>query len=134
MEDGMKKFGIAVAIAFLMPVSAYAASCDAPRNGFDNVYCFAKVYMDLDKQLNDNYIALMKLLNPAQKQVLRDGQRGWIAARDKQCYRSEGNSNAVNIDCALSTTRSRIQFLSDRLAECRGTGCNLTKLGRVGDS
>ncbi|MEC3950031.1 lysozyme inhibitor LprI family protein [Sphingobium sp. HWE2-09] len=130
----MRKFGIAVAIAFLLPASAYAANCDAPRNGFDNVYCFAKVYMDLDRQLNDNYVALMKLLNPAQKQVLRDGQRGWIAQRDQQCYRSEGNSNAVNIDCALSTTRGRIQFLSDRLAECRGTGCNLTKLGRVGES
>jgi uncharacterized protein YecT (DUF1311 family) len=130
----MKMLGIALAIAISTPVAAFAAGCDVPRNGFDNVYCFAKVYMDLDRQLNDNYAALMKLLNPTQKPVLRDGQRGWIASRDRQCYRSEAGSNAVNIDCALSTTRGRIQFLSDRLAECRATSCNMSKLSRVGDS
>ncbi|MFZ2998196.1 lysozyme inhibitor LprI family protein [Sphingobium sp.] len=129
----MKRLAAFAAMALSVP-AAHAASCDAPRPGFDNVYCFAKVYMDLDRQLNDNYVALMRLLKPADKVVLRDGQRGWIAMRDKQCYRSEGNSNAVNIDCALATTRSRIQFLSDRLAECRGTSCNVSRLGRVGDS
>jgi uncharacterized protein YecT (DUF1311 family) len=129
----MRKFGIALILAMTTPAAAYAAACDTPRNGFDNVYCFAKIYMDLDKQLNDNYIALMKLLTPEQKKTLRTGQLGWIADRDAKCYRSSENSNSVNIDCALGTTRSRIQFLSDRLAECRGTGCNLSKLGRVGE-
>ncbi|MBH1999179.1 MAG: DUF1311 domain-containing protein [Sphingomonadaceae bacterium] len=129
----MKKLAIAAAMLLSAP-AAHAAGCDAPRPGFDNVYCFAKVYMDLDRQLNDNYVALMRMVKPAEKQVLRDGQRGWIAMRDKQCYRAENSSNVVNIDCALTTTRSRIQFLSDRLAECRGTSCNVSKLGRVGDS
>ncbi|MET0249295.1 MAG: lysozyme inhibitor LprI family protein [Sphingobium sp.] len=123
-----------MALILATPAAAGAAACDAPRTGFDNVYCFAKVYMDLDRQLNDNYAALMKLLSPAQKQTLRSGQIGWIRERDKQCYRSNEGSNAVNIDCALSTTRSRIQFLSDRLAECRGTGCNMSKLSRVGET
>ena len=110
---------------------ALAAGCDTPNTGFDNVYCFAKVYMDLDRQLNDSYVLLMHTLPADKKQALREGQRGWIDMRNHKCLRSEGNNNSVNINCALATTRRRIQFLSDRLAECRGTHCNMSILGRV---
>jgi uncharacterized protein YecT (DUF1311 family) len=127
----LKKLAIAAGLMMALPTAAHAAGCDSPQTGFDNVYCFAKVYMDLDRQLNDNYGALMKLLGADQKGILRNGQRGWIGMRNDRCYRSEGGSNTVNIDCALATTRARIQFLSDRLAECRATGCNATKLGRI---
>ncbi len=124
---------VTFAIATAIPIAAHAAGCDAPKTGFDNVYCFAKVYMDLDFQLNQNYVSLMHLLKPAQQQVLRQGQRGWIVMRNDQCYRADGSGNVVNIDCALATTRRRIQFLSDRLAECRATGCNIPKLSRIAE-
>ncbi len=129
----LKKLAITAGLLLGLPATAHAASCDAPQTGFDNVYCFAKVYMDLDRQLNDNYISLMKLIGEGQKPVLRGGQRNWIAMRNEHCYRADGGSNMVNIDCALATTRARIQFLSDRLAECRATGCNVTKLGRINE-
>jgi uncharacterized protein YecT (DUF1311 family) len=122
---------IAAGLACAVPSLAVAAGCDAPQTGFDNVYCFAKVYMDLDRQLNDSYVALMHAAKPAEKDLLRTGQRDWIALRNNQCYHPTGAGNAVNIDCALATTRSRIQFLSDRLAECRATGCNDARLARV---
>ena len=125
----MKTLGAAIGLFMLSAGTAQAANCDHPVSGFDNVYCFAKVYMDLDRQLNDNYVVLMRSIKPAQAQVLREGQRRWIEARNARCYRSEGRGNIVNIDCALSTTRRRIQFLSDRLAECRATGCSVSRLG-----
>ena len=126
----MRRFVLAALAASMVPAGAHAAeSCDVPKTGFDNVYCFAKVFMDLDRQLNDNYRALMTRLDPTQKQNLRDGQRQWMSKRDAACYRDEDNSNYVDITCALSTTRKRIQFLSDRLAECRATGCSVRKLG-----
>ena len=122
---------LATAAAVTISSGAHAATngCDDPKTGFDNVYCFAKVFMDLDSQLNTNYQALMARLDPTQKQILREGQRQWIGQRNAQCYRNEDNSNTVDITCALATTRKRIQFLSDRLAECRATGCNIHKLG-----
>ena len=122
---------LAIVAAGFLSTPAMAAGCDAPSTGFDNVYCFAKIYMDLDRQLNDNYVALMHTLPADKKLVLREGQRGWIDMRNQKCLRVEGHSNAVNIDCALATTRRRIQFLSDRLAECRGTRCNMSNLGRI---
>ena len=130
----MKKLTLAAGILLASSGAAWAGSCDAPKTGFDNVYCFAKVYMDLDRQLNDNYAALMRQIGPAQKAALREGQRGWIGVRDAKCYAADGKANRLNIDCALTTTRRRIQFLSDRLAECRATGCNPGKLGLVSET
>ena len=69
----LKKLVLATGLLLGLPTIAYAAACDVPKTGFDNVYCFAKVYMDLDRQLNDNYTMLMKIVDPAKKQVLRDG-------------------------------------------------------------
>ena len=118
-----------MALTFSSGAHAAVEGCDVPKTGFDNVYCFAKVFMDLDTQLNTNYRGLLVRLDPTQKQILREGQRQWMGQRDAACYRAEANSNFVDITCALATTRKRIQFLSDRLAECRATKCNIHKLG-----
>ena len=135
-EVKMNKATLTAAVAALglaFPSLAHAAGCETPQTGFDNVYCFAKVYMDLDRQLNDNYTALMRQVTPMQKDVLRNGQRGWIAMRNERCYRSDNTGKMVNIDCALTVTRRRIAFLSERLAECRATGCRMGTLGRIGN-
>lgn len=120
----MRKLAILVAgLGAMIATPALAAGCDGPRTGFDNVYCFAKVYIELDKQLNANYSALMKKLAPASQATLRSGQLRWIRARDGQCYSAADGKKSVNMDCAISTTRERVQFLSDRAAECTAHGC-----------
>jgi uncharacterized protein YecT (DUF1311 family) len=131
----MKKYAFAAVLALSFSTAAHAANgCWQPKTGFDNVYCFAKVFMDLDRQLNESYQSLMRRLDPTQKDILRDGQREWIVRRDQECHRTEGSSDIVNITCALSSTRKRILFLSDRLAECRAHGCNRNLLGSVSES
>ena len=105
--------------------------CDGPKTGFDAVYCFARVYMELDGQLNANYRALLKQVSSPQAIVLRQGQRNWMAMRDRTCLDAGGEGYKVNINCAIGTTRRRVQFLSDRIAECRANGCRMTLLGTV---
>src|SRR3954466_5679270 len=93
------------------PARAAANGCDGPKTGFDNVYCFAKVYMELDHQLNTNYANLMKRIPASQRTMLKSGQRGWIVMRDGRCLSNANSNNTVNIDCAIETTRRRVQFL-----------------------
>ena len=129
----MKVLRVIIAIAafafFAQP--AAAAGCDGPKTGFDNVYCFAKVYMELDHQLNTNYAALMKRIPSPQQALLRAGQRNWIGMRDSRCLKGDPTGNIVNIDCAIETTRERVQFLSDRAAECAAHGCLPRKLSEL---
>jgi len=126
----MKTFyGISAVIAVCLTAPAWAAGCDGPKTGFDNVYCFAKVYMELDHQLTANYQNLMRSISPREQSILRDGQRAWIKQRDDECYREDGDGRKVNINCALRSTRDRVQFLSDRAAECHAHGCIDSRLG-----
>jgi uncharacterized protein YecT (DUF1311 family) len=122
----MRTVVLAGMCAALWSSGATAAPCDAPKPGFDSVYCFAKIYMALDQQLNENYRALIAAIPSGQQSVLRDSQRGWISARDRKCY--DFGTSSVNINCALDTTRQRVQFLSDRAAECRSVGCNIVRM------
>ena len=132
----MKRIALMLALAGgLAASSAHAGSCDAPKTGFDRVYCFAKIYMELDGQLTTNYRTLMKSIPPRDQAILRDGQRAWIEQRDQQCYgvrnlSGDRQAHSVNIDCALDVTRNRVQFLSDRMAECHARGCNQGALAR----
>ena len=72
-----------LAASVVLASAASAAPCDEPQPGFDTVHCFAKVYMALDQQLNVNYKFLMTAIPAAGRGVLRDGQRAWIAKRDR---------------------------------------------------
>jgi uncharacterized protein YecT (DUF1311 family) len=46
------------------------------------VECTDRAYKAWDKELNKNYVALMRALKPAQKEVLRTAQLEWIKNRD----------------------------------------------------
>src|SRR4051794_40542194 len=107
-------FVLALAASVSAQPARAAKGCDGPKTGFDNVYCFAKVYMELDHQLNANYVGLIKRIPRVQQSMLKSGQRQWMTNRDHQCLSTEGGGYKVNIDCAIDTTRRRVQFLSDR--------------------
>lgn len=125
MRTTMRGAAFALSLA-MTPVFAKADACDAPDlTGFDSVYCFAKIYIGEDNRLNENYKALRTKLGQSDRNRLRAAQLRWIAHRDAQCM---SGPTTVNVDCALSITRSRADFLSARLVECNTVGCASSKL------
>ncbi len=117
--------------AVLLCVSGAAfanSACDKPKNDFDDLYCLNKVYQEADKELNENYKALVAKLDADGKKALKTGQLAWIAARNKNCSKREANDFYVNLDCAASTTIERAHFLQDRVRECASSGCLNSKL------
>lgn len=60
--------------AFMLPMLSWGAqNCDKPVNDFDGLYCLTKVYLEADKELNNSYTKLNKVLNSTQKAKLKRG-------------------------------------------------------------
>ncbi len=104
------------------------SACDKPRDDFDGLYCLNKVYQEADKELNENYKALVGQLDADGKAKLKKGQIGWIKERNNECSRKDDTGFYVNLSCATEKTISRAQFLKDRSRECVSSGCMNSKL------
>jgi uncharacterized protein YecT (DUF1311 family) len=127
----MKKKHLIAAIALTCAGSAaLAAGCGKPRNAFDQVYCAGNLFSQVDKELNQAYGDLRKQLNDGQKDALKQGQLSWIRQRDAECSEEKPNGYFVNLDCAVTMTQSRLDFLKTRARECSSTGCETSKLGQ----
>lgn len=121
----------AVTIALLLGMSTTPAraDCEDPKNAFDDVYCYSKLYIEADGDLNKAYGELAGLLSKAEKATLKKGELAWIRARNGKCSRQEGDDNFVDMDCAVAATRDRTSFLQDRTQECKASRCQASKLG-----
>ena len=119
------------AIIVLTGVSATPAraDCEDPKNAFDDVYCYSKLYIEADGDLNKAYGELAGLLSKAEKATLKKGELAWIRTRNGKCSRQEGDDNFVDMDCAVAATRDRTAFLQDRTQECKASKCQASKLG-----
>jgi uncharacterized protein YecT (DUF1311 family) len=116
-------------LLFSLSSAAFANSaCDVPKNDFDGLYCLNKVYIQSDKDLNTSYGALAKMLDKDGKKQLKSSQLDWIKQRNDNCSYSDNRGFFVNMDCATQTTIDRVQFLDDRLRECKSAGCQNSKL------
>ncbi|MDK2123839.1 lysozyme inhibitor LprI family protein [Parachitinimonas caeni] len=124
----MKSALIATLLALASGTTFAAAGCDNPKNDFDDLYCLNKVYLQADKELNENYGKLVKQLDDEGKKLLKKGQLEWIANRNRDCSYKDAKGFYVNLDCAATTTISRAQFLQDRVRECSSAGCMNSKL------
>ncbi|MDB5973465.1 MAG: hypothetical protein JWR07_225 [Nevskia sp.] len=122
-----KAWGFLIAASLLGSATAHAG-CDRPKNDFDDLYCLDKVYIQADKDLNDEYAKLSKQLDANGKAALKHGQLAWIKSRNDQCSMKDDHGFWVNLDCAAQTTVSRTQFLQDRNRECVSAGCMPSKL------
>lgn len=125
----MKKLAIAV-LLLAGSAGAHAAGCAAPRNAFDQVYCEGNLFSQTDHDLNDSYGALRKQLNPTQQASLKKGQLAWIKQRDGKCSEEKTDGYYVNLDCAVTESQKRVDFLKERSRECSSTGCEEAKLGQ----
>lgn len=119
---------IAAALALASTFAHANSDCDQPRDDFDGLYCLNKVYLEADKELNGFYKDLVGKLDTAGKARLKSGQLAWIEDRNSRCSRREDSAFYVNLRCATETTISRVQFLQDRLRECKSSGCLPSKL------
>lgn len=105
------------------------AGCAAPRNAFDNVYCAGNLFSQADHDLSQSYGDLRKRLDAGQQQSLKAGQLAWIKDRDAKCSEEKSDGYYVNLDCAVTMTQARMEFLKERMRECDSTGCVGAKLG-----
>jgi uncharacterized protein YecT (DUF1311 family) len=122
----------ALAAAFAIQFGAVAhADCSTSKNDFEDVYCYAKIYIDSDTDLNQAYKALTGKLDADGKSVLKTSQLGWMKSRNDQCGKTDSDGFYVDLSCAVDTTRRRTQFLRDRKAECDTGKCDLDAMAKT---
>ncbi len=117
----------------LVAAAGAKADCANTNSPFDDVYCDIQVFHQADHQLNDDYGALKKLLNPAQQASLKQGEVAWIEDRNSQCTQSDNDYEYVSMDCAVSMTNKRDDFINARERECASTGCVDSELAKEND-
>ncbi|MEY4977883.1 MAG: hypothetical protein RLZZ352_153 [Pseudomonadota bacterium] len=116
-------------IALTSAFPAYAQqNCDKPRDDFDSLYCLNKVYVETDAELNSAYKDLVTRLPKDGRSKLKHTQLAWIEQRNAECSRKIDNGFFVNLSCATETTRQRLEFVQERIRECKSSGCQPSKL------
>ncbi|MCP1647607.1 MULTISPECIES: lysozyme inhibitor LprI family protein [Pseudomonas aeruginosa group] len=114
--------------AGLLSADLALAACEKPRNAFDSVYCLSTEYAQVDRELNNEFGTLRKMLNDGQKAALKKSQIAWIKDRDAQCSYERDGGYFVNLQCAVDKTNERLTVLRERERECQSTGCVDSKL------
>lgn len=133
MGDQMKKLVLAAAVVVCGSMTgslSARADCEHTKNDFDDVYCLTKNYINADTDLNLYFAALVKYLDADEKTSLKKGEAVWMEKRNTSCGFAKDDTYYVDLDCAVTTTRERTQFLKDRLQECKSdSGCQADKIG-----
>ncbi|MFV3412528.1 lysozyme inhibitor LprI family protein [Pseudomonas nitroreducens] len=119
---------VTVLAAGLLSTDLVLAACEKPRNAFDSVYCLSTEYAQVDRELNNEFGTLRKMLNDGQKAALKKSQIAWIKDRDAQCSYERDGGYFVNLQCAVDKTNERLAVLRERERECQSTGCVDAKL------
>lgn len=123
----MNKYLICILAIFFSSL-AVADNCNNPRDDFDGLYCLNKVYLQADKDLNTAYKKLKKLLKKKDRRTLKNRQKKWIRGRNSRCSFKRKGMFFVSLSCTTKTTISRTNQLTNRIRECKATGCQPNKL------
>ena len=118
------KLAAVIVSASLVTANAFAG-CEKPAPGYDTTYCFAKLFVESDNELNVAYKNLNSILNPEQKKKLLGPQRSWIKFRNASC----SDSGTINVDCNFEVNKKRTKFFLDRTTECKIGACKNELLG-----
>jgi uncharacterized protein YecT (DUF1311 family) len=107
----------------VLSLVAFAAraegECDRYKTAYDKTYCFSKLFVESDKELNEVYGKLAGAIKPEVKAELRKTQLAWIQHRDATC----SQAGTINVDCNYRVNRERAEYLRDRLRECTAGNC-----------
>jgi uncharacterized protein YecT (DUF1311 family) len=127
----MKTFAkllIAAGIAVLPAAPALAANaCNNPGSDFDQVYCYTKLFMVADADLNAAYKKLAAKLNKGSRAALKSSEVAWIKSRNQSCAENRGNEIVVNLNCTVDQTAARTNWLAERSRECSASSCKSEK-------
>jgi len=105
----------------LSSTTAFAiGECDKYTTSYDRTYCFSKLLVESDKELNEVYKQLKPGLKPDQKRKLTEIQREWMKYRDNTCQEEPGT---IIVNCNYYVNKARTEYLRDRLRECRTGNC-----------
>ena len=104
-----------------------SGECDKYRTSYDRTYCFSKLFLESDRELNEVYTDLRKVIRDETKKQLTLVQREWIRYRDNSCQPQPGT---INVDCNYRVNRERTEYLRDRLRECRAGTCRDDQIAR----
>jgi uncharacterized protein YecT (DUF1311 family) len=118
----MKPIVMLLSFVALLAVSSTARAqgeCDKYKTSYDKTYCFAKLFLESDKELNDVYKDLRQSVKGDVKEQMTETQRAWIKYRDTSCE----NQGTIDVDCNYRVNRERTQYLRDRLRECKTGNC-----------
>lgn len=106
--------------------ASYQTCLDASEGVTPDIQdCIAEEYDYQDQRLNAAYESLLKSLDSAARDRLRDEQRGWIAKRDAECAPSDepGQGELLEMNsCSLRITAARADELEKMLAAATGNG------------
>lgn len=94
-------------------------ACDHYNTSYDKTYCFAKLFMESDKELNTVYKSLKNTVKGSTKKELTQVQRNWIKYRDQSCE----YTGSIDVNCNYRVNKERTEFLQDRLRECKTGNC-----------
>lgn len=120
----MKKLLLTILIISISAMCANSSCDDQSAGGYDRTYCQNQIYQEADRELNENYKKLRATLDGEGKARLKQSQKRWIEDRNYECsFRS-----TIELGCATQKTISRLNFLQDRLRECRASGCRNSML------
>jgi len=117
---------VVLALTGLTAFSAQADECDKYKTNYDQTYCFAKLLVESDKELNTVYGELRNASRDPAKQQLKGVQLEWIRYRDTTC----ASSGAINVDCNYRVNRERAEYLRDRARECKAGTCRDDMIAR----
>jgi uncharacterized protein YecT (DUF1311 family) len=106
--------------------SSAQTECDKYNTSYDKTYCFAKLFLESDKELNAVYTELRALIKDPVRSQLTQVQRDWIKYRNASCERN-GN---IDVDCNYQVNRERTEYLRDRARECRAGTCRDNMIGK----
>ena len=99
--------------------TAAASSCDQYTTSYDRTFCFCKLIVESDKELNDVYKALRKQIDKETAEGLKMTQRQWIKYRNNQCE----NNGTIQLQCNYEVNKNRTDYLRERLRECKSGVC-----------
>ena len=112
---------VAIGVIVMMAGAVFAeGECDKYKTSYDVTYCYCKLFVESDKELNVVYKELKDGLKEDLKKKLTETQRDWIKYRDNVCQEQAGT---INVDCNYQVNKERAEFLRDRSRECKAGTC-----------
>lgn len=117
-----------VSTILLITNAAFAeGECDKYKSPYDVTYCYCKLFIESDKELNTVYKELKDGLKEDTKKMLTDIQREWMKYRDNVCQDKPGT---INVDCNYQVNKERTEYLRDRSRECKTGNCRDEMIGK----